>query len=108
VRGRLPLSHGWRRTYLAFRVAIAAAVAGGVGLFLTTRFVSPDLRSGWVAAGFGSLGLALVTALAYGLMKPRGEVITTPEGELWIRLRDAHPNFADAVAPAGTSRAALL
>lgn len=98
VRGPLPLIRPWRQTFLLLRVAIMASIAIAVLLLFTTGLTPSELKAGWVGSAFACLAASFVIALVYGGLKPKGEVFKARNGELWVRLREVHPNFARSVA----------
>jgi hypothetical protein len=97
VRGPLPLTRRWRRTLLGSRVGAGVAAPLSVFVLLTSVSAPAAWHTAWLDLGFVLLAATLVLWMIYGALKPKGEVFKTPQGELWLGLRDVHPNFASAI-----------
>ena len=98
VRGPLPLTRRWHRTFLQLRAAAISAASFGILVLLTVGLSPLDWRPIWLGFGLGLLAAALVIGAVYGGLRPKGEVFRTADRQQWVRLRDIHPNFASAVA----------
>jgi hypothetical protein len=95
--GQLALTKRWRTTFRVLRGVALSAFPVGIAVLFSTGAWPEQWRPSVVGIAFGLLGLYALTHSLYAVLRPKGTVHRTSFGELWIHLRDVHPNFVAAV-----------
>jgi YVTN family beta-propeller protein len=103
AQGPLPVTRRWRIIFITFR----AAAIGFAALAFLAYWSPVGVPSTWLpwtlGGGLGAFGLYVVAHTLYAGLRPKGFVHATETGELWVELRDVHPNFVAAFAAAAAT-----
>jgi hypothetical protein len=95
--GQLPLARRWRTTFLVLRGIALGAFPVCISVLFSTGAWPDQMRPLVVGIGFGLFGLYAVAHSLYAVLRPKGVVHRATSGQLWIHLRDVHPNFVVAI-----------
>jgi hypothetical protein len=110
VRAALPVTRAW---FLRFAAPYGLRILGlavALPCLLLLWFLPQAPRLGLASTALIASLISVVAQLLFSRERPSGVVHRAPNGQLWIQLRDVHPNFVAAIEvsqPAAASAMSL-
>jgi hypothetical protein len=108
VRAALPVTRTWLLRFTAAYGLRIAGLAVALPCLLLLWFLPQAPRLALASSALiGSL-ISMVAQLLFSHERPSGVVHMAPTGQMWIHLRDVHPNFVAAIEASQPAAASAI
>jgi hypothetical protein len=108
VRASLPVTRAWLLRFAALYGIRILGLAVALPCLLLLWFLPQAPRLALASSAIVGSLISMVAQLVFSRDRPSGIVHRTPTGQLWIHLRDVHPNFVAAVEASQPAAASAI